>query len=103
MYFLFLLFWTSAKAVTVCLCVDSRCALPCDEDVPCVYSYLPFCTICIKGRLRLACCQTFGQLTGNDRYKGPPMDATTPVSGKDEKEVMRGKELASIVPMLKVR
>ena len=34
---------TCCKGITQCFCLDSRFAFPCDHDVPCVCTMLPFC------------------------------------------------------------
>jgi hypothetical protein len=31
---------TCLKGVTQCFCLDNRCAMPCDDDVPCIVNFL---------------------------------------------------------------
>ena len=51
-------------------CCDRRAALPCDSDVPCVYTYLPFCTCCVNGSCNIACCATINQVLGKHKVGG---------------------------------
>ena len=70
---LLLLFFLSCKGVNQRCCCDSRCAFPCDEDVPCVYSLLPFCTCCVNGECNVACCATINDVL--KKGKQPLMSA----------------------------
>jgi hypothetical protein len=48
---------TCVKQVNQCCCCDSRVAFPCDEEVPCIYMPMPFCTCCVCGSCVVGCCQ----------------------------------------------
>eukprot|EP01033_Poteriospumella_lacustris_P014047 gene14047-10039_t len=56
-------------------CIDYSCAFPCDDDVPCLWMPLPFCTCCVNGACYCACAQSLEQL----KYKGqaPPAPVAT--------------------------
>jgi hypothetical protein len=53
---------TICKSVSTVFCCDSRAAFPWDEDVPCVYTYLPFCICCYNFQCALGCCKTINEL-----------------------------------------
>jgi hypothetical protein len=55
---------TCIKTMNQCLCIDSRCALPCDSEVPFLCMCLPFCTCCVNGDIRCECCQPLSTLLG---------------------------------------
>lgn len=57
----------SCKLVSHTFFWDRRMALPCDDDVPCVYTYFPCCTCCVNGQCSLACCTTINQVTIRNR------------------------------------
>jgi len=66
-------FFNSAKSISQCFCIDNRCALPCDEEVPCVYGLCCFCTVCVDWTFVLSCCSTINQLVDQSRAsKGLP-------------------------------
>ncbi len=52
---------TCCKSVDQCFCLDSRCAFPCDDDVPCICGSC-FITCCYKFQCKCACCQSIGQI-----------------------------------------
>mmetsp|Transcript_45867 Transcript_45867/g.106623 ORF Transcript_45867/g.106623 Transcript_45867/m.106623 type:complete len:151 (+) Transcript_45867:97-549(+) len=37
-------------------CVESRCAFPCTKQVPCIFTFLPFCVCCANYSFKIACC-----------------------------------------------
>ena len=41
-----------------------RCACPTDHDVPCVFTPIPYCTLCAKGRCFVSCCSKLQDLPG---------------------------------------
>jgi hypothetical protein len=47
--------------------MDSRCACPCDDDVPCAISCVPMCVFCIGGRCKGGCCMTLEQVKAAGR------------------------------------
>ncbi len=53
---------TICKGMSQCFCCDNRFALPCDEEVPCLLFLLPFCTVCVNGRVGVHCCHSVRQL-----------------------------------------
>lgn len=55
---------TCVKCMDQVCCIDNRCALPCDNEVPCLYTCFPCCTCCVDWQFKIACCNTVGQLTG---------------------------------------
>lgn len=57
----------SCKSIIHCCCIDRRCAIPCDADVPCMLTCLPFCVCCVNGNFTVACGQTLNQLLGRDK------------------------------------
>lgn len=54
---------TCCKSITQCFCIDNRCAIPCDDEVPCLCMPLPFCTLCAKFGCHIGCCETMAQVT----------------------------------------
>jgi hypothetical protein len=42
-----------------CFCLDSRIAFPCTKDVPCIFTCLPGCTVCVNWKMNIACCKKF--------------------------------------------
>jgi hypothetical protein len=61
---------TFIKSISQCMLFDSRCAIPCDSEVPCICMMLPFCTCCVNCKPRCECCATVGALSAP-----PPADA----------------------------
>jgi hypothetical protein len=55
------------KGVSQLFCFDQRCAIPCDQDVPCAFTLLPFCTICVNFGCNIACCTPIGRLTNQSK------------------------------------
>lgn len=53
---------TCIKGVNQCCCFDSRCAFPCDKDVPCIVSLLPFCTCCVNWGFKITWCMKIGDM-----------------------------------------
>ena len=49
---------TSWKSISQILCLDSRCAIPCDRDVPCVFTPIVFCTCCVEWKIYISFCHT---------------------------------------------
>ena len=54
-----------------CCCLDTRCAFPCDKDVPCTLACCLF-TCMVNGNLSLKCCAKVGDLTGESTKKVVP-------------------------------
>ena len=52
---------TCVKAQVQEFCIEGRCAVPCDEDVPCIVNILGL-TCFYKNKFKIACCQNFGSL-----------------------------------------
>lgn len=53
---------TCCKGVSQLLCLENRRAFPCDDNVPCALSLVPFCTCCVKWSCYLTCCSTLGAI-----------------------------------------
>lgn len=51
---------------------DYRCALPCDDDVPCTFSLFPFCIGCVNCRPYCVSCITVEQLKNQARSQASP-------------------------------
>jgi hypothetical protein len=49
---------TCCQSTSQCFCTDSRCAFPCTEKVPCMFTLLPFCVV-YPG---FGCCKTIAEL-----------------------------------------
>jgi hypothetical protein len=64
------LFVHSCKSVHRCNFCDSRCAFPCDDDVPCIWSGCCFCTCCVNFTCKVTCCATINELLG---ARHPPL------------------------------
>lgn len=47
---------TCCKQINQCCCLDSRCAFPCDDDVPCVCTLFPFFICCQNFACSPKCC-----------------------------------------------
>jgi hypothetical protein len=60
---------TCMKGTSQSFCFDSRFALPCDDDVPCLFTLLPFCVAASFYECNVACCTKIKDLKN---YK-PPM------------------------------
>jgi hypothetical protein len=56
------------KPQTCCLlqqqfcCLDSRCALPCTKEVPCICTGLPGCVCCVNYKMQFGCCKKWNEL-----------------------------------------
>jgi len=46
---------TCCKGVTQCFCIDCRLAFPCDSEVPCICTLLPFCVIGAYWQAKFSC------------------------------------------------
>ena len=70
----------STKNFNRCCCCDNRCAFPCDKEVPCVFTVLPGCVLCVNGQCAMACCEKLEKLK-IDHVAGyvpnPPAGAAT--------------------------
>jgi hypothetical protein len=55
---------TCMKTINQCLFLDSRCAFPCDKEVPIICMLLPFCSICANFGMKCACCASINTLVG---------------------------------------
>lgn len=44
-------------------CIDSRCAFPCTEQVPCICTLLPGCVVCASKKVKIACCPLVGEVS----------------------------------------
>jgi len=53
---------TCCKGISQLFCFENRRALPCDADVPCAFTPIPFCTCCVKWRCFPSCCPTLGMV-----------------------------------------
>lgn len=67
---------TCVKAETQEFCFDYRCALPCDEDVPCLCMPIMFCTCCVNGQCYCGCCQSLQTIRHLGRPPAPPAVST---------------------------
>lgn len=47
---------TCIAVTETCFCIDSRCAFPCTDKVPCIFTCLPGCVVCASKELKFACC-----------------------------------------------
>jgi hypothetical protein len=65
----------SFKGNDQCGCCDCRRAFPCDEDVPCMFSPICFCTLCVNGSVKCNCGRTLAELKGE---RNPPLVARAP-------------------------
>uniref|UniRef100_A0A7S0BA48 Uncharacterized protein n=1 Tax=Pyrodinium bahamense TaxID=73915 RepID=A0A7S0BA48_9DINO len=45
-------------------CLDSRCAFPCNEKVPCICTLLPFFVLAADWKLKPKCCAKVSDLMG---------------------------------------
>jgi hypothetical protein len=43
-------------------CLDSRCAFPCSNKVPCIFTLLPFCAMGADWKMKTGCCKKTGEL-----------------------------------------
>ena len=59
----------SCKMIDQFCCLDHRCALPCDEEVPCVFGLCYFCTCCVNWNFLLNCCGTIDQIVRASQAK----------------------------------
>lgn len=53
---------TCCKGWAQCFCLDNRCALPCDSEVPCVFMPLPCVTMCVNYGFKCAVCATMADI-----------------------------------------
>eukprot|EP00930_Biecheleria_cincta_P035216 TRINITY_DN24234_c0_g1_i1.p1 TRINITY_DN24234_c0_g1~~TRINITY_DN24234_c0_g1_i1.p1 ORF type:complete len:293 (-),score=42.97 TRINITY_DN24234_c0_g1_i1:252-1130(-) len=44
-------------------CIDSRCAFPCTDNVPCICTCLPGCVVCASKEVKIACCPLVGDIS----------------------------------------
>ncbi len=56
------------KGMAQNFCNDTRCALPCDEDVPCTCFLCPFLTGIVNYELGLHCCLSVKELVAAHKY-----------------------------------
>merc|ERR1712039_283327 len=47
---------TCIQVTEQCCCIDSRCALPCTDKVPCILTCLPGCVVGLDWKPKFACC-----------------------------------------------
>ena len=52
----------SCKCIAENCFLDTRCACPCDDEVPCVVTFIPFCTFCVQGKIYISFFQTINDL-----------------------------------------
>lgn len=71
---------TCWKGHAQCCCADSRCAVPCDADVPCVLYGLPCCSLCIEYKCDMRCCPSVGNILDTTRQNYGAVNP--PVVGK---------------------
>merc|ERR1719265_1413162 len=45
-----------------CCCFDVRYSIPCKEEVPCICTILPFCTVVADYKCKLACMKKVGEV-----------------------------------------
>ena len=55
------------KCVNQCWCIDTRCGLPCDEEVPNMCTIIYF-TPCFLFKPKVGCCSTIGDLRNSIFY-----------------------------------
>ena len=55
---------TCCKSTSQSWCIDSRCALPADEEVPCIFTFLPGCICMAFSVANFGCCQAIKDLKG---------------------------------------
>jgi len=53
---------TCCQFTETCFCIDSRCALPCTDKVPCICTFLPGCTLCAAWEQNVKCLPKIGDL-----------------------------------------
>lgn len=58
---------TCLKGQSQTFCIDSRCALPLDDDVPCLFTLIPFCVVMSFGECNVAC---FSKVKDLKNYPG---------------------------------
>lgn len=46
---------TCISVTETCFCLDSRCAFPCTDKVPCILTCLPGCVVCASKEMKMAC------------------------------------------------
>jgi hypothetical protein len=55
---------TCIQAQQQCFCVDQRCALPCTDEVPCIFNILGL-TCCMQKKCKVKCCATLSDIDPN--------------------------------------
>merc|ERR1712113_736937 len=45
-----------------CCCFEGRCALPCDDETPCILTCLPCCALCVQQKCKVTCLKTVEQM-----------------------------------------
>ena len=50
-----------------CFCLDTRCAVPCIKEMPCICTGVPFCVCCVNYQLKPACCKKWKELLPPDQ------------------------------------
>lgn len=78
------------EAVVQTCCLDSRCALPCTEDVPCICTILPFCTCLANYAVKVDCCKQVHDLI--DGYESKEVD----VGSKGQEAPRKSTQLTEI-------
>jgi hypothetical protein len=56
---------TCCKSIVQLFCLDNRCAFPCDEDVPCLFLPLPFCSLFANWNMHIDCCAKVKDMIAN--------------------------------------
>merc|ERR1719379_1298425 len=54
------------KQKNQCFCYEGRCALPCDNETPCILTCLPFCTLCVSKQCKVTCLKTVAEMLPED-------------------------------------
>lgn len=60
---------TCCKSICQCFCIDNRCAMPCDQEVPCICMIFPYVTLISNYAIHFDVCATMGELTGENIVK----------------------------------
>jgi hypothetical protein len=64
---------TCIRGTNQVCCMDSRFAFPCTDDVPCVFTLIPCCTVCAYNKVEVGCCKSIKDMQG---YREKQNEAT---------------------------